>query len=42
VASLIGGTLRYALAELAALPRAAIVVEDRYSGVFKLAGSDRR
>jgi len=35
VASLIGGTLRYALAELAALPRAA-VVEDRYSGVFKL------
>jgi len=36
VASLIGGTLRYALAELAALPRAAVVVEDRYSGVFKL------
>jgi len=36
VASLIRGTLRYALAELAALPGAAIVVEDRYSGVFKL------
>ena len=36
MASLIGGTLRYALAELAALPRAAVVVEDRYSGVFKL------
>ncbi len=36
VASLIGGTLRYALAELAARPRAAVVVEDRYSGVFKL------
>jgi len=35
VASLIGDTLRYALAELAARPRAA-VVEDRYSGVFKL------
>jgi len=36
VASLINGTLRYALAELAALPRAALVVEDRYSGIFKL------
>ncbi len=36
VASLTGGKLRYALAELAALPRAAIVVEDRYSQVFKL------
>ncbi len=36
MASLIGGTLRYALAELAARPRAAVVVEDRYSGVFKL------
>ncbi len=35
-ASLTSGTLRYALAELAALPRAAVVVEDRYSGVFKL------
>ena len=36
MASLIGGKLRYALAELAALPRAAVVVEDRYSQVFKL------
>ena len=36
VASLTGGKLRYALAELAALPRAAVVVEDRYSAVFKL------
>lgn len=36
VASLTGGRLRYALAELAALPRAAVVVEDRYSQVFKL------
>ncbi len=34
--SLIGGTLRYRLGELAALPRAAIVVEDRYSQIFKL------
>ncbi len=39
VASLTGGKLRYALAELAALPRAAVVVEDRYSAIFKL---DRR
>jgi hypothetical protein len=31
VASLTDGTLRYALGELAALPRAAVVVEDRYS-----------
>ena len=30
-AALAGGTLRYALGELAALPRAAVVVEDRYS-----------
>ena len=36
VASLTGGKLRYALAALAALPRAAVVVEDRYSQVFKL------
>jgi hypothetical protein len=35
VSSLTGGKLRYAMAELAALPRAAVVVEDRYSGVFK-------
>jgi hypothetical protein len=36
LADLVGGRLRYALAELAALPRAAVVVEDRYSAVFKL------
>jgi len=36
VASLTGGKLRYAIAGLAALPRAAVVVEDRYSQVFKL------
>jgi len=33
---LINRTLRYALGELAALPRAAVVVEDRYSQIFKL------
>lgn len=37
VASLTSGKLRYALADLAALPRAGIVVEERYSQVFKLA-----
>ena len=36
VSSLINGTLRFALGELAALPRAAVVVEDRYSQIFKL------
>jgi hypothetical protein len=36
VSSLTSGRLRYALAELAALPRAAVVVEDRYSAIFKL------
>ncbi|WP_196776821.1 ERCC4 domain-containing protein [Haloechinothrix halophila] len=36
VTSLTNGTLRYALGELAALPRAAVVVEDRYSEIFKL------
>lgn len=36
VSSLINGKLRYALGDLAALPRAAVVVEDRYSRVFKL------
>lgn len=35
LSSLTGGTLRYALAELASLPRAAVVVEDRYSQIFK-------
>ncbi len=36
VASLTSGRLRYLLAELAALPRAAVAVEDRYSAVFRL------
>lgn len=35
-ASLLSGKLTYALAELAALPRAAVVVEERYSRIFKL------
>lgn len=34
--SLTGGRLAYRLAALAELPRAAVVVEDRYSSVFKL------
>lgn len=34
VSSLTSGRLRFALAELAVLPRAAVVVEDRYSQVF--------
>jgi hypothetical protein len=37
VSSVTNGKLRFALAELAALPRAAVVVEDRYSQIFKLA-----
>ena len=36
VSSLTTGRLRFALGELAALPRAAVVVEDRYSKVFTL------
>lgn len=36
VGSLLDGTLRYALGELAALPRAAVVVEERYAAVFSL------
>lgn len=36
VASLTSGRLRFALTELATLPRAAVVVEDRYSQVFAL------
>ncbi len=36
VSSLINGRLRFALGELAALPRAAVVVEERYSAVFRL------
>jgi hypothetical protein len=34
VSSVISGRLRFALGELAALPRAAVVVEDRYSRLF--------
>ena len=34
--SLIDGSLTYQLADLARLPRAAVVVEDRYAKVFKL------
>ena len=34
ISSLVNGTLRFALAELAALPRAAVVVEERYSRGF--------
>jgi hypothetical protein len=36
VSSIINGKLPYLLADLAALLRAAVVVEDRYSNVFKL------
>jgi hypothetical protein len=36
VVSLTGGKLCYQVADLAALPRAAVVVEDRYSQLFKL------
>ena len=36
VATLSSGKLRYVLADLAALPHAALVVEDRYSAVFSL------
>lgn len=35
VSSLTGGRLRYAMAELASLPRAAVVIENRYSEIFK-------
>lgn len=34
--SLLNGTLKYQLTDLAALPRAAVVVEDRYSRLFTL------
>ena len=34
--SLLSGKLTYALAELSALPRAAVIVEDRYSRLFAL------
>ena len=36
VATLTSGKLRYLLSDLAAMPRAALVVEDRWSAVFKL------
>jgi len=36
VSSLTSGRLRFALGELACLPRAAVVVEDRYSRIFTL------
>jgi hypothetical protein len=36
VSSLTSGRLRFALGELATLPRAAVVVEDRYSRIFSL------
>ena len=36
VGTLTGGKLRYLMAALASVPRAALVVEDRYSSVFKL------
>ena len=35
VSRVTSGKLRYALGELAALPRAAVVIEDRYSALFK-------
>ena len=35
VSSVTNGKLRYALGDLATLPRAAVVVEDRYSALFK-------
>jgi hypothetical protein len=35
IGSLTSGRLRYALGQLAALPRAAVVVEDRYSQIYK-------
>lgn len=34
--SLLSGRLRYAMADLAALPRAAVIVEERYSKIFAL------
>ena len=36
VRRLVDGQLTYALAEMAAVPRAAVVIEDRYSNLFKL------
>jgi hypothetical protein len=36
VSTIVSGKLRYQLGDLAALPHAAVVVEDRYSAIFKL------
>jgi hypothetical protein len=36
VATVTNGKLRFAMAALAAVPRAAVVVEDRYSAIFRL------
>ncbi|MCB0995648.1 MAG: Lsr2 family protein [Acidimicrobiales bacterium] len=36
VSTIVGGKLWFLLADLAAVPRSALVVEDRYSAVFKL------
>lgn len=36
VSTLVGGKLRYLMAALASVPRGALVVEDRWSAVFKL------
>ena len=36
VSTLTSGKMRYLLADLATLPSAAVVVEDRYSAIFKL------
>ena len=41
VATVTNGKLRFAMPALAALPCAAVVVEDRYSAVFKLTASAR-
>ena len=41
VATMSSGKLRYLLAELATLPAAAVVVEDRYSGCSSWTGSGR-
>jgi hypothetical protein len=37
--TLVDGSLMFAMAELAALPRAAVVVEDRYGRLFKVAAA---
>lgn len=37
VGTMVSGRLNYQMADLAAVPRAALVVEDRYSAIYKLA-----